>query len=240
MPNYKISGYAHEACDIRLMKGNEFLGYRESVGEGSYELIFELDSIENVDVIGIKSDGKIVGYGEITPTLTTDSQNITTPVVVVPIPIPYSYSITLPYNILQVSLSLGRTFDLNRSVIALAGLLSSAGNYSDANGFLYWSSSQSIIFRRSTLLRQPCIIYFTVIEYPEGIIKSVQTGYQTTSDTRDITISSVNLSKSYGSSLGGPGGGNNRWPIAWYLTSSTNIHCADSATWSGWQVVEFN
>ncbi len=79
MPNYKISGYVTESCDIRLMRGNSFLGHRESVPAGVYELIFSLDIIEDIDVIAVRSDGKIVGYGNIEPIETVDATNISIP-----------------------------------------------------------------------------------------------------------------------------------------------------------------
>jgi len=245
MPNYKVSGIVGEACDIRLMKGNSFLGYRESVSAGAYNIVFELDSIENVDVIAVRPDGKIVGYGDITPVSTVNSVNIS-------IPIPASSSDL--YRVLKTDLpqtywqdytyTLPKSYDWTKSVI----IVNQTGNGRDTFA-VYSVSSNHVTFRRWPDMGCHYDLVFSVLTLDN--VKSLQRGCPraptlTVTDS-NINISPVNTNKSI-IIIGGFCGdeSDSRLPYAYFNSSSqirVNFYKYSDHyqyCYTTWQVVEFN
>lgn len=75
---YKISGNATDAAKVFIFKDDVYVGYVD-VSAGSYEAIFDADNATGITAIGEKSDGHLVGYGEVTAIATGSAVNITEP-----------------------------------------------------------------------------------------------------------------------------------------------------------------
>jgi hypothetical protein len=69
MAKFYVSGDTTDACTVHLYttNHNNYIGYLDVPSVGAYELVFELDSIENVDIWSRRSDGYYKAYGNITP-----------------------------------------------------------------------------------------------------------------------------------------------------------------------------
>jgi len=68
MAKFYISGGSTDDCTIQIYTtaDHNYIGYLE-VSTGVYEVVFELDVIENVDVWSKRSDGFSRAYGNVTP-----------------------------------------------------------------------------------------------------------------------------------------------------------------------------
>lgn len=68
MAKFYISGTTTDDCKVELFTTTDgnYLGYL-NVSAGAYELVFELDSIENIDVWSKRSDGYSLAYGNVIP-----------------------------------------------------------------------------------------------------------------------------------------------------------------------------
>lgn len=234
MPNYKISGYVGEACDIRLMRGNSFVGYKTAVPAGAYELVFALDSIENVDVVAVKSDGNIVGYGGITPVSTAGESNISIP----PSGVPTIQTITVTMSSSLTTQSFGITIaDPNKTVVFVNPV---ADYYSFKSGVANVSSITSSLITLYRYAHESTSAQFTIklMEYSTGI-KSLQRGMKGDSES-PFTINSVNVLKSWPSCSGVTFNNlSGALPVV-KLVSSTQLSAYVNVGYISWQVVEFN
>lgn len=83
MANYKISGYISENAVIRIYKQatNQYLAYKVVAGPAPYEIVFEMDSFENVMVVAERTSGAggALTYNYVVPVSTTDSVNAQDP-----------------------------------------------------------------------------------------------------------------------------------------------------------------
>jgi hypothetical protein len=68
MAKFYISGDITHDCRIEIFTtaDENYLGYLD-VNAGAYEVVFELDSLENVNVWCKRSDGYSLAYGNVTP-----------------------------------------------------------------------------------------------------------------------------------------------------------------------------
>lgn len=237
MPNYKISGYAGEACDIRLMRGNTFIGHKSSVPAGAYELVFSLGSIEDIDVVAVRSDGKIIGYGGITPVSTSDSTNITVPTVSGPIKTIQNIYID------RLSDLTNYTFDitLNNEVDMTKTLFMYNPTSVPTRGRMCYVNplSNTVIQLVRGNVGEGFSGYLTVVEYNSG---SVQRGVTSSVNNVNITINSIDLTKSFASISGWSHNlGAAYYPHTINLNSSTNIYMRVSVGIlnTSWQVIDF-
>jgi hypothetical protein len=69
MAKFYVSGTTTAACTVHLYTTNDnnYIGYLNVGSAGAYEVVFELDSIENVDIWSKRADGYSKSYGNITP-----------------------------------------------------------------------------------------------------------------------------------------------------------------------------
>ena len=69
MAKFYISGDTTASCIVRVYTTTDhnYIGSLNVGSAGTYEVVFELDSIENVDIWSIKSDGYSKAYGNVTP-----------------------------------------------------------------------------------------------------------------------------------------------------------------------------
>ena len=68
MAKFYISGDNSDACTIQIYTtaDHNYIGYFEA-SAGAYEVVFELDALENVDIWSKKSDGYSKAYGNVIP-----------------------------------------------------------------------------------------------------------------------------------------------------------------------------
>lgn len=68
MAKFYISGVSSHDCIVQIFTTTDhnYIG-QLAVVEGSHEVVFELDSIENIDVWAKKSDGTSTSYIDVTP-----------------------------------------------------------------------------------------------------------------------------------------------------------------------------
>jgi hypothetical protein len=69
MQKFYISGENNSTCTIRLFthENNNYIGQSIIDTIGSYEVVFELDALENIDVWAQSNDGESFSYTNITP-----------------------------------------------------------------------------------------------------------------------------------------------------------------------------
>lgn len=238
MPNYKISGYVGEACDIRLMRGNTFIGHKSSVPAGAYELIFALDSIENVDVVAVKSDGNIVGYGGITPISTVGGVNITVP----PTPqVDYIQAGSFSSASTSVDITIN-SVDTTKTIIRAYSREPYLSSYPSVNSWLptVVNSTTVNFLRNSTPSNYYC--HYEVIQFTN--VKSLQKGIiNYTTNPMYVNISSVNTSKSLVIIGGFRHSDNYQSPVVAWFSSSTQLTFSgkfSAARYDAWNVIEFN
>lgn len=68
MAKFYVSGDTTHACTVQIFTTTDqnYIG-QLAVDAGAYEVVFELDSVENVDIWAKKSDGFSKAYGDVTP-----------------------------------------------------------------------------------------------------------------------------------------------------------------------------
>ncbi len=235
MTNYKISGYVTEACDIRLMRGNSFLGHRESVPAGAYELIFTLDSIESIDVVAVRSDGKIVGYGGITPVETADGSNITIPVMGGIKSIQQIYD-----NNYSDATNLSWQININEvdSSKSLIYAFSSGNGYRHTAVLPTFINSTTIQLER-TYAAQGAQTYIQIVEFYNC---NVQRGQVFVWQSTTSNITAVDTTKAYATMSGfttNSSTANMSTPTCYLYSSSQVKHAGYNYQKMAWQVIEF-
>lgn len=68
MAKYYISGYTNESCRVKVFdsSNNDYLGYLDTQA-GNFEVVFNMENLNSVDVKAENEDGKVLGYGNVTP-----------------------------------------------------------------------------------------------------------------------------------------------------------------------------
>ncbi len=203
MANYKVSGVITDDARIHILKDGDYQGYKD-ITSGSYEANFELDDATGVAAVAEKSDGEIVGFGDITA-VSGSISDITT-VGGIKTMQPFVANIASGQTTFNCTLS--TSVDMDNCFIIHSGNSSYSGyeyHSFDATTLVLTSSTnvQAIRHKGVNGGTQPiCYVRGFAIEFGSGIINSIQRGIITLGsggpvETVDTAISSVDTTKAF-------------------------------------------
>ena len=244
---YKISGTLSDNCNVKVFKGNEYVGYLDVTGS-THEVIFDLTSSGTVTAVAEKSDGEVVGYGNVTPISTGDAVNI----------LSVSSGGATIENIQEATITLSNAsgsdtatiteVDPDNTVLLFNGF-KGADDLAAGNIKVVLTDGTTVTANRVGSWVGECVVKVTVLEFTDGSIAGVQRGtiniaQPATSNTDSIT--SVDTSKSVLLKLGATTGGGTINDLRCHieLTNSTTVTATRDQSLGdvvvSYEVLEFN
>lgn len=204
MANYKISGLTTDDAKVHIFKDDAYQGYKD-ITSGSYEVNFALDDATGVTAVAEKSDGQVVGSGDITA-VSGGASDIT---------LPASVRLIQPFSFTQLDGDWTYNHTLSTSVDTDNSFIISTGNTVTGQAIEYrkftslaLTSSTNVLSTRwdssEAYYNADVFVCGFVLEFESGVINSIQRG------TKDIgrgtagqfqvvntTITAVDLTKSF-------------------------------------------
>jgi len=233
---YKISGNMSEDCNIKVFQGDDYIGYREATGS-SHNTVFDLTSSGVVTAVAENSNGRIVGYGNVLPTSTGDSVNITSAGGGLVIGSIQRGVITIPAPDTSTTVAISEV-DLSKAVISVVGHGGAvSGSTRVPRCLLSFTDSTHIKADRYGNPGFTTWVGYEVIEFSSGIAslqyKTITIGSADTTET--TAIDEVDLSKTVLYYAGGHGthGRAERWQGRVTLDDSTTLRATCAGTWDG-------
>lgn len=244
---YKISGTLSDDCNVKIFQGDDYIGYT-TVSGGSHDTVFDLTVSGVVTTVAEKSDGEVVGFGNVSPESTGDSVNITVPAASgAAINSIQSGVFQIPADQVSGTEAISEV-DPTKAVLIFLGSKSNNGNVSTDAASIELTNGTTITARRYTSSGGDVNVSYMVLEFTSGA--AVQRGMieiagDTNTDT--ATITAVDLAKT----VIIPGGQHcntlnnfNYYATHLVLTNATTItatcHLTPVANHLPWQILEFD
>jgi len=229
---YKISGNISENCNIKIFQGDDYIGYREATGS-SHNTVFDLTASGAVTAVAENSDGRIVGYGNVLPTPTGESVNVTAVAAGAVINSIQRGTISIPSGSTSATIEISEV-DLSKTVVSRVG---DNGSWNvHTCGQLSLEDSTHLKCDREVDLGITTVVAYEIIEFASGIgsvqYKEIEIAAADTTET--AAISEVDLSKTLLFYAGGRGEFNRgeRWQGRVGLDDSTTLRATCIGTWS--------
>lgn len=222
MTIYKISGQTSHDADIHVIQNNSYFG-KKSVSDGNYEVTIDSTVASGVMVMAKKSNGQVVGYGEVNMVTSSGTADLVLSPNGAQIESIQVKIVTIPNGQLTGSATINEV--VMENTMLLCSGYRTLNDVSSGNCCVYLADSTTITAERGST-NQDVYMYVYAVEFVDGTIDGVQRGVITiTAGTLSKAASINEISGSFvAQMLGSAGSGtlNDIWANL-SITSSTQI-----------------